>query len=288
MTPRTQLVTTHTLHGSTTKVYSYPASGQPSAGTIFAIHGFRGDHHGLQRIVDQLPQYTIIVPDLPGFGSSSSMDLPHDVDGYATALSTLADEFALPSGTILLGHSFGSLVAAKLATERHFSRLVLLNPISELALDSSQALMAKLTGFYYEVCAKLPERLGSAVLRSELFSDAMSVVMTKSKDRAMRQYVREQHRAYFGGFHSRVTLAQAYQASIAHTVGEYSADIHIPVLLVGGMLDELGTPETQEKLRASFGDARLVMLENVGHLIHYEKAGDTAAAIDKFLQQLPD
>ena len=100
--------------------------------------------------------------------------------------------------------------------------------------------------------------------------------------------MREQHRAYFGGFHSRVTLAQAYQASIAHTVGEYSADIHIPVLLVGGMLDELGTPETQEKLRASFGDARLVMLGNVGHLIHYEKAGDTAAAIDKFLQQLPD
>lgn len=286
MTPRTQLVTTHALHGSATKVYSYPASTLPSAGTIFAIHGFRGDHHGLARIVDQLAQYTIIVPDLPGFGSSSSMELAHDVDGYATALSALADELALPASTILLGHSFGSLVAAKLATERDFSRLVLLNPISELALDSSQALMAKLTGFYYEVCAKLPERLGSAVLRSELFSDAMSVVMTKSKDRAMRRYVREQHRAYFGGFHSRVSLAQAYQASIAHTVGEYSSKIHIPVLMVGGMLDELGTPATQEKLRASFGDARLVMLENVGHLIHYEKAGDTATAIDEFLQQL--
>jgi pimeloyl-ACP methyl ester carboxylesterase len=287
MTPRTELVTTHTLYGSMTKVYSYPASTKQSAGTILAVHGFRGDHHGLARIVEQLPQYTIIVPDLPGFGSSSSMHLPHDVPGYAMALSTLADEFALPSGTILLGHSFGSLVAAKLAAERGFSALVLLNPISELALDSSQALMAKLTGFYYELCARLPERLGSAVLRSKAFSDAMSVVMTKSKDRTMRRYVRAQHRAYFGGFHSRVSLAQAYQASIAHTVGEYSADIDIPVLMVGGMLDELGSPQTQESLRESFADARLVMLPNVGHLIHYEKAGDTAAAIDKFLQHLP-
>ena len=287
MTPRTELVTSHTLYGSTTKVYSYPASTERSSGTILAVHGFRGDHHGLQRIVEQLPQYTVIVPDLPGFGSSSSMHLSHDVDGYATVLSTLADEFALPSSTILLGHSFGSLVAAKLAAERGFSALVLLNPISELALDSSQALMAKLTGFYYELCARLPEPLGSAVLRSKAFSDAMSLVMTKSKDRAMRQYVRAQHRAYFGGFHSRVSLAQAYQASIAHTVGEYSAHIHIPVLMVGGMLDELGSPQSQENLRASFADARLVMLPNVGHLIHYEKAGGTASAIHKFLQHLP-
>lgn len=287
MTPRTELVTTHTLHGSRTKVFSYPASTERSAGVIFAIHGFRGDHHGLTRIIEQLPQYTIIVPDLPGFGASTSMDLPHDVDGYALALNDLADELRLPAHSILLGHSFGSLVAAKLATERDFAQLILLNPISELALESSQALLAKLTGCYYQLCAKLPERAGSAVLRAQLSADAMSLVMTKSKDPVMRAYVRDQHRAYFGGFHSRDTLAQSYQASIAHTVSEYSAQIHIPVLLVGGMLDELGTAQTQETLRMSFDHAELVMLDNVGHLIHYEKAGETAAAIHQFMRQRP-
>ena len=110
--------------------------------------------------------------------------------------------------------------------------------------------------------------------------------MTKSKNPDIRAYVREQHRAYFGGFHSRATLAQSYRASISSTVGDYSPALGLPTLMVAGREDELGTPQTQETLRASFADAQLVMLENVGHLIHYEKAPETAKAIARFLQQL--
>ncbi len=69
-------------------------------------------------------------------------------------------------------------------------------------------------------------------------------------------------------------------------MGEYSRGIGIPTLLVGGLQDELGTPATQEALRSTFAQARLVMLEDVGHLIHYEKAPETAAAIRRFLSPL--
>lgn len=213
-------------------------------------------------------------------------DLEHDVNGYAAVLQQLAQELQLDSSVHLLGHSFGSIVAAKLATTRSFASLILLNPISELALESDQALLAKLTSGYYEVCAKLPARIGEPLLRSKLFSDAMSLVMTKSKDPSIRAYVRDQHRAYFGGFHSRATLAQAYRASISATVGDYAPQLELPTLMVGGMQDELGTPQTQEALRARFANAHLVMLENVGHLIHYEKAPQTAKAIENFLQEL--
>ncbi|TFH57143.1 alpha/beta fold hydrolase [Glutamicibacter arilaitensis] len=286
MAPREQLVTTHHLNGAEIRVHTHLAQ-QPSRAVIYAVHGFRGDHHGLARIVSRLAHYTVIVPDLPGFGSSTSMaDLEHDVNGYAAVLAQLAQELQLDSSVHLLGHSFGSIVAAKLATTRSFASLILLNPISELALESDQALLAKLTSGYYEVCAKLPARIGEPLLRSKLFSDAMSLVMTKSKDPLTRAYVRDQHRAYFGGFHSRATLAQAYRASISATVGDYAPQLDLPTLMVGGMQDELGTPQTQEALRARFADAHLVMLENVGHLIHYEKAPQTADAIENFLQKL--
>lgn len=286
MAPREQLVTTHHLNGAEIRVYTHLAQ-QPSRAVIYAVHGFRGDHHGLARIVSHLAHYTVIVPDLPGFGSSTSMaDLEHDVNGYAAVLAQLAQELQLDSSVHLLGHSFGSIVAAKLATTRSFASLILLNPISELALESDQALLAKLTSGYYEVCAKLPARIGEPLLRSKLFSDAMSLVMTKSKDPLTRAYVRDQHRAYFGGFHSRATLAQAYRASISATVGDYAPQLDLPTLMVGGMQDELGTPQTQEALRARFADAHLVMLENAGHLIHYEKAPQTADAIENFLQKL--
>lgn len=286
MAPRQQLATTHHFNGAEIRVYTHPAR-QPSRGVIYAVHGFRGDHHGLARIVSHLPHYTVIVPDLPGFGSSTSMlDLAHDVDGYAAVLNQLAEELQLGSSAHLLGHSFGSIVAAKLATVRSFASLLLLNPISELALESDQALLAKLASGYYEVCARIPAGIGEPLLRSTLFSDVMSLVMTKSKDPEIRAYVREQHRAYFGGFHSRATLAQSYRASISSTVGHYSPALGLPTLMVAGREDELGTPQTQETLRASFANAQLVMLENVGHLIHYEKAPETAKAIDRFLQRL--
>lgn len=286
MSAREQLVTTHRINGSTLRVFTQAAR-KPARGVIFAVHGFRGDHHGLARIIGHLEHYTVIVPDLPGFGASTSMaGRDHDVAGYAAALEQLADELGLDAQVHLLGHSFGSIVAAKLAAGRDFASLLLLNPISELALDSEQALLARLTSSYYRICAQLPAAVGEPLLRSQLFSDAMSLVMTKSKDPQIRRYVRDQHRAYFGGFHSRATLAQAYRASISATVGEYSPELALPTLLVGGMQDELGTPATQEALRASFPDARLVMLQHVGHLIHYEKAPQTAAEIQAFLQEL--
>lgn len=281
---REQLVTAHALAGSELKVFTYLAASARPAGVIFAVHGFRGDHHGLDRIISHLPEYTVVVPDLPGFGASGSMsELEHTVDGYAAVLNLLADQLQLDSAVHLLGHSFGSIIAAKLAALRGFATLTLLNPISEPALESSQALLARITSAYYDLGAWLPARLGEPVLRSRLFTDAMSLVMTKSKDAAMRRYVRDQHRAYFGTFHSAATLAQAYRASIGHTVGEFAAQIKIPALLIGGELDELGSLQTQTQLAAQFVDSRLIMLPNVGHLIHYEKSEQVASEIRSFL-----
>lgn len=268
------------------QVFTYPSRSPMVAGVILAVHGFRGDHHGLDRIASSLPEYTIVAPDLPGFGASSTMNREHDVAGYAAALELLCRELDLGPEVVLLGHSFGSLVAARLATEREFAALLLLNPISEPALESSQHLLARGASLFYSLCARLPGNLGERILRWQLITDAMSAFMTKSRDPGIRRYVRDQHRAYFSGFHDRHTLAQAYRASISHTVQEWAPQIAEPVLMVGGELDEMGTPATQEELRSRFPDAELVMLPGVGHLIHYEKAGQTANAIDAFLTRL--
>uniref|UniRef100_UPI0026F069D4 alpha/beta fold hydrolase n=1 Tax=Rothia mucilaginosa TaxID=43675 RepID=UPI0026F069D4 len=51
---------------------------------VLLVHGFRGDHHGLEIIANYLlkliPNVSIISPDLPGFGRSA--DLPENaLDG---------------------------------------------------------------------------------------------------------------------------------------------------------------------------------------------------------------
>lgn len=302
--PRTRraLKSTHHIHGARVCTWTYPAL-DSARGVILAVHGFRGDHHGLTRIINELGDYTIIVPDLPGFGvstpfcapvkdeesqtSNSAPSVPaHDVAGYGEVITALRQELELGPETILLGHSFGTIVAATYLA-RHpgsFARLLLLNPICEPALEGSSALLSRAAGSYYAVGSWLPAPLGDALLRSRLITDATSLAMLKSKDPAMRAYVFDQHRRYFSGFTSRATLREAYGASITATVRDVAARINEPTLLVVGELDELGSVEAQRALTRRFPRARLRVINNVGHLIHYEKAPEAAALIQDFLR----
>ena len=77
-------VSVHTVPvlGTDTRYWEY---GDPaSTTTIVMVHGFRGDHHGLEPVVAQLAGYRILSPDLPGFGESAPLTtLAHDVPGYS-------------------------------------------------------------------------------------------------------------------------------------------------------------------------------------------------------------
>lgn len=282
---RTPLLSNHLIHGATVKCFTYPATA-PARGVIFAVHGFRGDHHGLALLIEALPEFTVVVPDLPGFGESSSFTSGrHDAPGYARVIEALRIELALPGATILLGHSFGSIVAAchLAAHPGAFASLVLVNPICEPALEGSQALFSKLAGFYYGAGAALPARIGEGLLRSRLITDAMSLALTKSKDRSVRAHVREQHRTYFSRFADRSTLREAYEASINGTVRDYAPAITAPVRLIVGELDELGSIPAQQDLGALFPDASMAVIGGVGHLVHYEKPGIAADIVRDFL-----
>ena len=80
---------------------------------LVLVHGFRGDHHGLEPVVAQLPGFRIISPDLPGFGESATFQgRPHDIEAYADWLAAFIGAVGIDGPYALLGHSFGSIVAA--------------------------------------------------------------------------------------------------------------------------------------------------------------------------------
>ncbi|PLC12693.1 hypothetical protein AUQ48_11270 [Kocuria flava] len=55
---------------------------------LLLVHGFRGDHHGLELLARRLgPRRRVVVPDLPGFGRSEPLPRrPHDVPAYTAFL----------------------------------------------------------------------------------------------------------------------------------------------------------------------------------------------------------
>lgn len=271
-----------TVLGTETRLWEY---GEPSAEeTIVLVHGFRGDHHGLEPVVAQLPGRHIISPDLPGFGSSAPLASAHDIDGYAAWLRAFIDAIALPGRVVLLGHSFGSIIAsAALASGLVVDDVILVNPIAAPALRGPRGIMTRLAVLYYQASAALPEKAGFALLRNRGIVRIMSVTMAKTDSAELRRFIHDQHDRYFSAFSDRDVVLEAFRASVSHDVSEYAAAIPIRTLLIAADKDDITPVAAQHTLQALFPDATLHVIPDVGHLIHYEMPVEAAQQITAFL-----
>lgn len=252
--------------------------------TVIAVHGFRGDHHGLEPVLAFLPEARVISPDLPGFGESAPVPgRTYDLDEYAAWLTEFAASVA--PGAIILGHSFGSIVtSAAVARGLQTPRLILINPIGAPALEGPKGVMTRLAVLYYALGARLPEKLGTALLRNRVIVRVMSITMAKTTDAGLRRFIHDQHDTYFSRFADRDVLKDAFVASVSHDVREFAADIAVPTLLIAAQRDDITPIEAERVLATRFDDAELVEIAHVGHLIHYETPAEAAGAIRRFLR----
>lgn len=277
--------------GSTTRYWDY---GDPSAATsIVLVHGFRGDHHGLEPVVAHLDGFRLISPDLPGFGESEPLrDAHHDIAGYARWLRAFVAQLGLRGRVVILGHSFGSIVvSAALAGPSQPDDVldpddvVLVNPIAAPALKGPRGILTRLAVFYYWLASVLPEKLGFALLRNGLIVRVMSVTMAKTDDKALRRWIHDQHDRYFSAFSDRRVVLEAFRASVSSDVSEFAPNIPERTLLIAADKDDITPVAAQERLVKLFPDARLYVIADVGHLIHYEVPAEAAGQITAFLAQ---
>ena len=251
--------------------------------TIVAVHGFRGEHHGLEPVVAHLDGIRIISPDLPGFGETPPLPgRRHDLSAYADWLKDFVA--AVAPGAVILGHSFGSIVvAAAVAGGLPTPRVILVNPIGAPALEGPRGILTRLAVFYYWAGARLPQRVGDGLLRNGAVVRAMSVSMAKTRDADLRRFIHDQHDTYFSRFADRDVLRDAFLASVSHDVREFAPRIVQPTLLVAAQRDDITPIEAERHLATLFPHAELVEIADVGHLIHYETPAPAADAIRRFL-----
>jgi pimeloyl-ACP methyl ester carboxylesterase len=271
--------------GSDTRYWDYGPVDAPV--TVVAVHGFRGEHHGLEPVIAHLHGIRVINPDLPGFGESTPMtEAEQDVDGYGRWLGLLIESLGLPTRPIILGHSFGSIVtSAAVARGLATPALILVNPIAAPALQGPKAFISGLTAFYYRLGAALPNRIGYALLGSSLITRFVTVQMAVTSDPQLRKWIHYQHTTYFSRFSDRDTLSNAFRASTVHWVTEYAKAISVPTLLIAAEKDQITTVADEQKLADTLADGELHVIDNVGHLIHYEKPAEAASIIETFLTE---
>jgi pimeloyl-ACP methyl ester carboxylesterase len=272
--------------GSTTRYWVY---GSPDAAhTILLVHGYRGDHHGLEGVVAQLPGIRFIAPDLPGFGASTPMtEAPHSVAGYERWLTAFAAAAEVPADAIVLGHSFGSMITTHaLADGFPAPALILLNPISADPKTAAGAGITALTRAWYGVGRRLPARVARGFLGNWAVVQFMSMNLVTTDDPQLRRWVHEEHHRYFNGFSDAKTAAESFDASLSTEVGKAAPRVAVPVLMIAGEGDRIAPLPGQQATVQLFPDARLIVLPTVGHLAHYEAAESVANAIRDFVDAL--
>ena len=95
-----------------------------------------------------------------------------------------------------------------------------------------------------------------------------TLAMTRTRDRDVLAYTHDQHRRHFSDFASARMLSEAYRASSTGSVADVAARLTLPVLLVAGREDPLGSVPAQEALAAAIDAALDPTTDDVQALDH--------------------
>ena len=264
---------------------AYWESNAKNKPTLVYIHGFRGTHHGLQLVIDKLPDIHSVAPDLPGFGESDMLPGEHNLEGYIEFVREFIEALELPQPPILVGHSFGSIIASHYAARygNTIEKLILINPIAAPALAGPKVVATKIAQAYYLIGSKLPDKLSHLWLGWAPIIKITSLLMTVTKDPQIRAYAHNQHKLHFSEFKHPRVVREAFTASVEHSVRDVAHQIEVESLLIAADKDQITSLSDQQATAQQFKNARLHVIHDVGHLIHYETPAEAAGAITDFI-----
>ncbi|MDR0812731.1 MAG: alpha/beta hydrolase [Oscillospiraceae bacterium] len=213
---------------------------------VFFLHGWGSSSAlwgGLPELVAASPEYTAIVPDLPGFG-----DTPEPQEGYTVSdCAEIVREFILSFGTedcILIGHSYGGRVIIKLASEEQ--------PFGILKI------------ILFDSAGLVPARHAKDRLRNTVTKSARALLPSKTAERLKNKFGSDDYR------NASPTMRKTLVFAVNEDLREHLPKITAPTLLFWGELDT-ATPIADGRVMESLiPDAGLVVAQGAGHFSYLD------------------
>ncbi len=200
--------------------------------TLLMVHGFRGDHHGMQFIADNFAdldrgKYNIILLDLPAYGKTAEFEdaKDHHASHYANFLAAFLDKIKLRKPDVL-GHSFGTTILSRLVakySDKIGEKVVFLSPIAK---RPQLALGTKVNNAFVDFVNVIPESITRPIAGSRLLSDFVSYSWSTTPDRRIYNDVtKAEHRKYFGKFSSVEAMLASLKSSNTDSVSDMIAGL---------------------------------------------------------------
>jgi len=229
---------------------------------LVLLHGYPLDHHLWDDVAPLLEDtFELILPDLRGFGESTTVDSPFTMDDYASDIAGLLDQLGIQK-TAIVGHSMGGYVAlafARLYPER----------VSGLGLVSSQVLADppdRKEGRYKSAADVSDKGIGGVV-------ETMTPKFTS--DERLQAFAREtmerqQPAAFIGAL-----KAMAERIDSTPLLSSFK----FPVVIIHGEADALIPIDRAREVKNAIPQAHLVELNGAGHIPMMEAKEETARAL---------
>ena len=261
----------------------------PKKPTCIFIHGFTGSHEGFQYIIPGLEEFHIIVPDLPGFGQSKLILDEFTIDALARKVNDFVRHLDLMTPPYLVSHSMGGLVAASMLAqnpELFHQKTVFISPVAtKVNYLDSRRLGAYLGRLQYFVGKSVP-KAGPRLVKSRLISRIATSLILTTNEREMKKTITGHHFKnldYISSidFYHRLHVDINKKGAI-----DYADALNkkFKPLIIAGNKDNV-TPLTTEKELSKALNAQLHVVPGVGHLLHYERPTEVAAALNAFLSR---
>jgi pimeloyl-ACP methyl ester carboxylesterase len=246
------------------------------------LHGFRGNHDGLADMVQYLDGYRLILPDLPGYGESEPLDIPHIIRNYVTWLDNFIAALDLID-FVVWGQSFSGSIALIHASEG------IRKPVATIGAPPAAVRRGPprwITTWYYQIGGSMPEPLRMRWLTSRTVDRATGRLLVRTASGALREAILERRDRILPTLNARV-ITEQYMSLLDTNLEFYAATIKIPVLIIAGARDIIVPLHRLHRLVSLMPQGVLEVMHDQGHMAPLERPAETASITKRFVDGLP-
>ena len=247
----------------------YVEQGDPSGIPVLLLHGISDSWHSFELVLPHLPEsIRAIALTQRGHGDSSCPEAAYRYHDFAADVAAFMDALQLEAA-VVVGHSLGSTIAQRFALDHPERTLGLVLVGSFLSLPSSQPPRE-----LWSVVSEMEDPVDPGFVREFQESTLAQPVPQAFFETIVRESLKLPARVW------REVVACSMQDEFSGKLDEIKA----PTLLVWGDQDGMVPRSDQDAQTAAIAGSRLVVYEDAGHGVHWEKPERFASDLVSFIE----